>query len=188
MAPFDAKSVREFIENYPLAHLDAGSPRSEVRGQLTALTAPSLFAPLAVTDRPMAECCVSALWLWHNYLDESHKICQEIETSAGSAWHGLMHRREGDFWNANYWFVRVKDRGLFSGVADEFKRLGYDAKKLPPNLSKLIESKDWSPSDFTNEIQAILKRKEAGELQAALWVANAEWRALFRACWNAAVQ
>jgi hypothetical protein len=39
-----------------------------------------------------------------NALDECHQTFQEIQTFSGSYGHGMMHRREGDFWNANYWF------------------------------------------------------------------------------------
>lgn len=37
-------------------------------------------------------------------LEECHQIFQEVESFVGSYGHGMMHRREGDFWNANYWF------------------------------------------------------------------------------------
>lgn len=185
MNPFNQTVIRELLENYPLTNLDAGKPREAVHSKLKALTIESIFAAREVKDRSMAACCISGLWLWHNYLDESHKISQEIETSAGSAWHGLMHRREGDFWNANYWFARVRDRSLFSGVATEFSSLGFPRSSLPTRLSKLLEN-DWRPEDFTREVEGILRSEQSGELEAALQLATSEWRSLFRACWNAA--
>ena len=47
----------------------------------------------------MASACLAGLWLYHDYLDESHAVSQSIHTPAGSYWHGLMHRREPDFAN-----------------------------------------------------------------------------------------
>jgi len=126
------------------------------------------------------------LWLWHNYLDESHQISQTIETSAGSAWHGLMHRREGDFWNSNYWFARARDASLFEEAATEFDLLGFERAKLPARFAKLLEG-TWLPAEFTNEVERVLQEKRQDEIEAALQLATAEWRALFRACWNAAV-
>lgn len=40
-------------------------------------------------------------------LHAAHSIFQEEEGFFGSYGHGMMHRREGDFWNANYWFRRA---------------------------------------------------------------------------------
>lgn len=49
----------------------------------------------------------SGLWLLAGDLDQSHRISQDIPTADGSFWHGIMHRREGDFGNAKYWFRKV---------------------------------------------------------------------------------
>ena len=49
----------------------------------------------------------SALWLYGSDLDRSHTISQGIEDSTGSFWHGIMHRREGDFSNSHYWMHRA---------------------------------------------------------------------------------
>ncbi len=49
----------------------------------------------------------AGLWLYVDELDRSHVISQGIENPTGSFWHGIMHRREGDFWNSHYWFRRV---------------------------------------------------------------------------------
>ena len=50
---------------------------------------------------------VAGLWLYVDQLDASHKISQQIDDATGSFWHGIMHRREGDFSNSHYWFRRV---------------------------------------------------------------------------------
>lgn len=49
-------------------------------------------------------------------LDEAHAIFQAVETFAGSYGHGMLHRREGDFWNANYWFRHAGQapKGVFA--------------------------------------------------------------------------
>jgi len=49
----------------------------------------------------------AAIWYYVDDLDRSHNISQNIEGPEGAFWHGLMHRREGDFWNAKYWFRRA---------------------------------------------------------------------------------
>jgi hypothetical protein len=189
MDPFASKNISELLENYPLTNLDPGKPRDAVYAKLKSLTVESLIEPRVVKDQAMADCCVCALWLWHNYLDESHKISQEIETSAGSAWHGIMHRREGDFWNANYWFARVRDTTLFPtmAVARESLQLGVKGSVYASKLHRLLEGSEWSPSDFTNEVELILQQGKEAEIQSALKIATAEWRVLFRSCWFSAI-
>ncbi len=184
MNPFEHPNVKALIDGYPLSNLDAGKPRTEVLGKLKGLTPQLLFESLKIKDESAARCCLAGLWLWHNFLHESHEISQAIETDAGSAWHGLMHRREGDFWNANYWFAKVRDRAPFAGVDDECRRLGsVDSLLSIPELDHLWQARPWSPASFTNEVERILIEKNPSHIAVALRLATAEWRALFRACW-----
>ncbi len=57
-----------------------------------------------VRERPSI---LAGLWLYVDELDQSHQVSQGIHTVEGSLWHGIMHRREGDFWNSKYWFGKA---------------------------------------------------------------------------------
>ncbi len=59
-----------------------------------------------LSSHPSAELILSHLWLLAGDLDHSHEISQRIGSADGSFLHGVMHRREGDFGNAKYWFRR----------------------------------------------------------------------------------
>lgn len=63
----------------------------------------------------------AGLWLYIDELDRSHTISQSIHDATGSFWHGIMHRREGDFSNSHYWFNRVGNHPAMAGIP------GYDA-------------------------------------------------------------
>ena len=66
----------------------------------------------------------AGLWLYVDELDRSHALSQEIHDATGSFWHGIMHRREGDFDNARYWMRRVRSHPATAGLA------GYEAFAL----------------------------------------------------------
>ncbi len=45
--------------------------------------------------------------LWHDgkgNWDAAHDIAQDVRTREGSWIHAYLHRKEGDQWNAGYWY------------------------------------------------------------------------------------
>jgi hypothetical protein len=51
---------------------------------------------------------LKALW-WdaRGNWEASHEIAQEISSDIGCWIHGYLHRKEGDKWNAGYWYQRA---------------------------------------------------------------------------------
>jgi hypothetical protein len=49
----------------------------------------------------------AGLWLYGDDLDRSHTVSQGLDDATGAYWHGIMHRREGDFSNSHYWMRRA---------------------------------------------------------------------------------
>ena len=91
--------------------LGGGQPNEAARASLDVPTS-SLFGQ-PVRNAEMAAGCHAALWLRHDFLPEAHRLSQKIGSLEGSYWHAIMHRREGDFGNAKYWFRKVGDHALF---------------------------------------------------------------------------
>ncbi len=70
-------------------------------------TVDELLASAERDENPPAglEACVRALWLVKKgHWDASHEVAQDVHTSHGSWVHALLHRIEGDFGNARYWY------------------------------------------------------------------------------------
>ena len=61
------------------------------------------------------------LSLWydgHGDWDRSHSIAQDIEDDQGAWIHAYLHRKEGDEWNAGYWYRRA-GRSYYVGSLDD---------------------------------------------------------------------
>src|SRR5947207_15523927 len=71
----------------------------------------------AVRNEADADAMLAGLWLWHDWLDESHTLSQSLVSATGSFWHAIMHRREGDFSNAKYWYARCRTHPALRVIA-----------------------------------------------------------------------
>ncbi len=79
-----------------------GSGDAEAYAALRALTPETMLSskPLNIDE---TAALLSGLWLWHDCLDESHKVSQQLHTTSGSMLPAILHRPEGDFSNSKYW-------------------------------------------------------------------------------------
>ena len=121
--------VGQLVDDVPAPPLDAGRPNTAFRPALESLDPAALSEAGPTVDSEMAAACCAGLWLLHNFLDESHRISQSIETPTGSFWHGIMHRREGDFSNAKYWFRRVGAHPVFAPLAEAVQQLEMTSRR-----------------------------------------------------------
>jgi hypothetical protein len=162
----------------PTPELGPGKPNSDVYDQLNQLTVEAL-SPGIVADPSMGDCCLAGLWLLYGFLDESHAISQEISSSTGSYWHGLMHRREPDFSNAKYWFRQVGRHDIFPDLrvrSQELLRQSSD-----PMLSELLGDPKWSPDRFVDLCASSIGQQDQAEQQCTQ-IAALEWELLFEFC------
>jgi hypothetical protein len=113
------------------------------------------------------ESALSGLLLYFSYLTEAHKLLHRFATVDGACWHGIMHRMEGDFYNAGYWFHRVGRHPVFPALHTEAAQLGY------------AQGDEWDPFAFIQFCEASAKAKDD---DLAKRVQRAEWELLFDYC------
>ena len=143
--------------------LDEGSPQMVDRARLESLTVEQAFAHAQVVDHDQGSCCLSGIWLLYDFLDQSHTISQGIATAEGSFWHGIMHRREGDYSNAKYWFRKVGQHPVYEQI-----------------------SAGWDPYEFVDACQVAV-RKGRDDAISCRELQQLEWEHLFRYCYEQAI-
>lgn len=137
-------------------------------------------AALGAGGNDFFDCLRSGLHLWNDDLDRAHRIAQAIPTATGGYWHGIMHRREGDFGNAGYWFRYVGAHPAFPAVLDAARQA---AARFPGGrlAARLAGAGGWDPFAF---VDACRDGAEADLLRA---VQLAEIEVLLRFCFDRAV-
>jgi hypothetical protein len=178
-------SAMASLLNDHIPALGPGAPNETLRPRLAELTVEKAFAGRNIVDQDSARCCLSALWLWHDFLDESHRISQDIETVDGSYWHGIMHRREPDYGNAKYWFRRVPKHAILEPLAAAARELAA-GQQLDAAAEFLATQARWDSSRFVDLCEAIARGRTPCELLARE-IARLEWQLLFDHCYRRAI-
>ncbi|MFM1879571.1 MAG: hypothetical protein RLZZ241_2437 [Bacteroidota bacterium] len=67
---------------------------------------------------------LSALWLdGKGNWEDAHELAQEITGSDGAWIHAYLHRKEGDDWNARYWYDCAGKSYPLINLEKEFEQL-----------------------------------------------------------------
>ncbi|MCC2683108.1 MAG: hypothetical protein K0R75_7 [Paenibacillaceae bacterium] len=136
--------------------------------------------PFPGDKQPYALALKAGLLLWDEALDASHTISQNVHNRTGSYWHGLMHRMEGDYSNAKYWFRETGSHPIFADLgakaAEYLKRMepGQIPAPLASALRALTGSGAWKPDTMIDcvELQVTRLHDDAAEalLRKLQWI------------------
>jgi hypothetical protein len=127
-----------------------------------------------------AKSMLSGLWLYFDWLDQSHTISQSIDTPTGSFWHAIMHRREGDFSNSKYWYGRCASHPSMQTLAGQAPRL-INTMPADKSLLRLIAS-GWNPNAFVDLVEQSHDSLDDPRHAAAVALQRLEWQVLFDEC------
>lgn len=137
----------------------------------------SLSGGAAIEDKAKLDLVRGALLYAVDALDPAHRIFQEDKSDFGSYWHGMLHRREGDFDNARYWFRRA-------GRQPFFPRLHTMAAEHSAVMGR---QPSWDPYLFTGECEQA-KHGDVEKIPEMMKLQRTEFEALLAYCWRAAVK
>ncbi|MBY0456757.1 MAG: hypothetical protein K2V38_05435 [Gemmataceae bacterium] len=146
--------LAELLADAPPVSLGPGKPNAALHRRIESACA------------TLTPACRSGLWLWFDFLDESHAISQDLNTAEGSFWHAIMHRREPDAWNAKYWFRKVGSHPVLDQLRDRTPEVGYTFA---------------GPADFVDFCERVRGSGSADE-EIAKRVQAIEWELLFAWC------
>ena len=160
-----------------------GDGNQDAKQKLSSVNARQMLSGL-IRSEDDASAMLAGLWLWHDWLDESHRISQSLSSSTGSFWHAIMHRREGDFSNSQYWYARCQNHPVLPQLANN---AGQILHSLPADKSLLrLMSGGWNPNAFVDLIQSVEPDPRNPKHAAAVSLQQLEWRLLFDHCTRAA--
>ena len=144
----------------------------ELPGKIRDASDEVLSGGKEIADRKIFALVRGALFYAVDALDAAHRIFQDEPGDLGSYWHGMMHRREGDFDNARYWFRRagrlsISDRlheAAAAVSATMAKQESWDAYLL----TGMCEQAKFGDTDAVPECVR-LQRVEFDEMLAHCW-------------------
>ncbi len=119
-----------------------------------------------------ASSALSGLLLYFSCLTEAHDLLHTIPSVDGAYWHGIMHRMEGDAFNAGYWFRRIGPHPVFPALHRAAAQLGY------------VQGPAWDPVGFVRFCEPFGKSAAAqtDAERLAMDIQLAEWQLLFDYC------
>ena len=77
-------------------------------------------------EHPPAGLSPYLLSLWYDAKGDwskAHEIIQDEENKSGSWIHAYLHRKEGDIWNADYWYNRAGKNRPSVSLKEEWKEI-----------------------------------------------------------------
>jgi hypothetical protein len=117
--------------------------------------------------------------LFHDHWDQAHDLVGDL-TDPDAAWiHGILHRREPDYWNAKYWFRRCD-------MHPGFNRLHAEIRNWPPEsdgeiIRRLTLPGSFDPFAFVDAVEASETHRQHTESAEFLKkIQQAEFEALMQ--------
>ena len=84
------------------------------------------FDESLATNQPPAGASVYLQALWHDAKgdwDNAHQLIQDLHDKNAAWIHAYLHRKEGDVWNADYWYRNAGKKRPAVSLHEEWEQL-----------------------------------------------------------------
>ncbi len=177
-SPLAVKIINANPRAYEALVVEGGTP-ARARELLENVKPDQLLT--APTASPVAaDAMLAGLWLWHDALEESHTLSQKLNTTDGSYWHAIMHRREGDFSNSKYWLARCRSHPSSDAMAMSLPKL-IESHRTDPAVRAAAGS-GWDPFAFVDLVEQVHDRPNDARREMVIAIQRLEWQVLFAHC------
>ncbi len=177
--PYSGKfMVHDLLDSWP-SSIIIPMPLSPVTNASQDILVEKVLAEVPSSSGTVIE---ALMWLRLGRLDPAHGIVQDATHGLAAYVHGMLHRMEGDFWNGNYWFRRVRDQGLENRIRGVFLERGCSCPWDGDS-----ENHRFDPVKFTEACEgwhsdrSARKNDRGAELQG---IALVEWEAVWENALN----
>ena len=141
------------------------------RTLLKSVPAANLFPASENPDAPLA-----GLYLYFSCFEEAHQLANDCETREGNLWHGILHRLEGDFGNAAYWFRKAGPHAVYERIAPEAAMVLRQRPMAEFRIGR------WDPFAFLSFCERARSQPGSEQELAAMEIQRLEWQILFDHC------
>jgi hypothetical protein len=86
----------------------------------------TLFKQTLSADNPPANISIYAQALWYDAKgdwDKAHQLIQDVPDKNAAWIHAYLHRKEGDIWNADYWYNHAGRKRPSVSLVEEWEQI-----------------------------------------------------------------
>lgn len=167
--------IKKFIDESPISLVaDKGGPLSipEINKFYESEIEPK------VTNKKYGELLLGGLLMAQDYIWEAHEIVQDYPETEASWWHAFMHRMEGDYGNAGYWYRRVGKPAAYESLLSAVQKLEFET-----SANQILNWTEWDSFKLNNLIDS-----SSGQMREELHdVHRLECLLLIKICYTKAV-
>ncbi len=138
-------------------------PRTQVKALALIQEDLSLFFANQRIESGRAVRLRATALLYNDHHDEAHDLVQDLSDTDGALIHGILHRREPDYWNAKYWFRRFVAHPAHLAMGRRLASLARTPAEVE-SVKALTLPGAFDPFAFVDAVESVAKAPHGGAM------------------------